>query len=69
MADINFILHRLREGKTADCFRLYACRGEGRGCPRNKYRTQKKPCDDCVPALDENETLENFKKRLERGDA
>lgn len=62
---LNFILHRDRDGK----FKLWGCRGEGKGCNRNRYRTNKAPCDDCLPAHDENETLEQFSKRLERGDA
>lgn len=48
---------------------LWACRGEGKGCKRNKYRTTKKPCDDCVGPLPRNMTLEQVQKKLEQGDA
>jgi hypothetical protein len=62
--ELSFIMEK--RGKK---FMLFACRGVGRGCPRNKFRSRRVHCDDCVPADDENETLEHFKTRLERGDA
>lgn len=62
------ILERVKPGKEPECFVLWACRGEGRGCPRNKHRTRKTHCGDCVLVNDE-ETLEELVKRLNRGDA
>jgi hypothetical protein len=50
-------------------FRLWACRGEGKGCGRNKYRRQQKPCADCFGPLDENMTLGQVVERLKAGDA
>lgn len=62
---LEFILHRDKPGNAADCFGLYACRGVGRGCERNKHRKNKAKCDDCLRA-DENETLGAFQERLNR---
>jgi hypothetical protein len=50
-------------------FRLWACRGAGKGCPRNKYRRQKKPCEDCFGPLAETMTLGEVVDRLKQGDA
>ena len=61
--DIEFIMERSGSG-----FAMYGCRGAGKGCNRNKYRESKKHCDDCVLA-DPNETIGDFKTRMERGDA
>jgi hypothetical protein len=49
--------------------RLWACRGEGKGCERNRYRKSKKQCVDCYGPLPENMTLGEVQKKLERGDA
>ncbi len=68
MADIEFILERIKQGDTVDCFQMWACRGEGKGCKRNRHREKSKHCEDCI-LPDENETLENLKARLKRGDA
>jgi len=68
MADVLFILERIKPGKTPDCFQMWACRGAGKGCKRNATRAVAKHCDDCI-LPDENETVENVKKRLDRGDA
>ena len=68
MADLEFIMERTGPGRTAADFCLWGCRGEGKGCARNKWRERKKHCDDCVLA-DPRETLEQFKTRLERGNA
>lgn len=62
---LEMILHRDVDGKL----KLWACRGVGKGCARNQFRTKKKPCDDCVPAHDDNETLEQLQARISRGDA
>ena len=61
---LDMILHRKRDGN----FGLWACRGEGRGCKRNRYR-KSIPCDDCVGPLPEQETIEHLLDRLRRGDA
>ena len=48
--------------------RLWACRGNGRGCKRNRYR-KSVPCDDCFGPLPEHLTLAEVEERLQRGDA
>lgn len=50
-------------------FRLWACRGEGKGCERNKHRRKAAPCSDCFGPLDENMTLGEVTDRLKQGDA
>jgi hypothetical protein len=51
-------------------FKLAACRGGHKGCNVNlKARSKIGPCEFCVVAEDENETIGDFQKRLERGDA
>lgn len=62
---LDMIMHRDTDGKL----KLWACRGAGKGCTRNRYRTRKVPCDDCVPAHDETETIGELQSRIERGDA
>lgn len=66
---LQMILERIAPGGDPDCFQLWACRGEGRGCKRNGHREKKKHCEDCVLAGDPNETLEHLQARLDRGDA
>lgn len=68
MADLESIMERIKPGSDPDCFAMWACRGAGRGCKRNSHRDKKVHCADCVLA-DENETLEQLKTRLKRGDA
>lgn len=63
MGDLNFILQRDAQGALVG----YACRGEGKGCTRNKFRTAKKACEDCVGPLDNKMTLEEVQAMLERG--
>jgi hypothetical protein len=62
---LSLILHRGVDGQH----KLWACRGAGKGCTRNKYRAAKAPCVDCVPAHDERETVGALLERLQRGDA
>lgn len=62
---LSLILHRDADQK----FKLWACRGEGKGCARNKYRSRLKPCDDCFGPLPENLTLGQVVERLKQGDA
>jgi hypothetical protein len=64
MADLQFILD-----KTTGDFKLWACRGEGKGCDRNKYRKQKVHCEDCYGPCPEDITLAELKAILDRGDA
>lgn len=66
---IQFILEKTGNGKNAHNYALFACRGEGRGCSRNKYRSRLKHCDDCVATNNGNETLAELNTRLQRGDA
>ncbi len=49
--------------------RFVACRGEGKGCKRNKYREAKAGCEDCVRCDNEQETLGELEARLSKGDA
>lgn len=49
--------------------KLWACRGAGKGCGRNKYRSRQKPCDDCFGPLPETLTLGEVAERLKSGDA
>lgn len=65
MEKLETILVKDENGK----FQLYACRGVGKGCQRNKHRSHKAQCNDCFGPLDENMTLEDVVKRLQRGDA
>jgi hypothetical protein len=66
--DLKMILERIAPGAGAHNFMLWACRGEGRGCKRNGYRARSVHCNDCIPC-DNNETVGDVQKRLERGDA
>ncbi len=68
-ADIRFVMEKVGAGNGPDAFKFWACRGERRGCARNKYRSRKKHCEDCVPCENPNETLRELKARLDRGDA
>jgi len=65
---LSMILERVRPGATSDCFKLWACRGEGKGCGRNTFRSKKVHCDDCVET-DPRETLEQLVWRIQKGDA
>lgn len=66
--DLEMILVKVGKGNSPEDFKLYACRGAGKGCKRNTYRARKKQCDDCVEARDE-ETMQQLMDRLARGDA
>lgn len=69
MADVQFIMERVAPGSAPECFKMWACRGAGRGCTRNTHRAKKAHCADCVGADDPNETLEQLMARMKRGDA
>ena len=66
--ELSFILEKTGDGHSTLDFTLFACRGAGRGCKRNKYRQMKIHCPDCVEA-NPTETLAKLKSRLARGDA
>ncbi len=63
--ELKMILFK-RRGK----FKLAGCRGEHRGCNVSlTARSKIGPCEFCVVAEDESETLGDFQERLARGDA
>jgi hypothetical protein len=62
-------LHTILAKDEAGKFQLWACRGAGKGCERNRYRRAQKPCPDCYGPLDENLTLQQVVDRLKQGDA
>lgn len=68
MADIDFIMERIGPGRGAENFKLWACRGEGKGCNRNRFRKQKRHCEDCV-ATEDDQTLGEIREKIARGDA
>lgn len=57
---LELILHKNPTGKME----LWACRGEGKGCPRNKYRKSKTLCDDCMGPLPEHWTVGEAVEKL-----
>lgn len=65
MTELQTILAKDVDGK----FALWACRGTGKGCTRNKYRSSLKPCDDCFGPLPEDMTLEQVAQKLQKGEA
>ncbi|MDE2101676.1 MAG: hypothetical protein KGL39_30800 [Patescibacteria group bacterium] len=69
MSEIKLIMEKVGGGNTPADFMFWACRGEGRGCHRNKFRSRQKHCDDCVIADNPKETLGELQKRINRGDA
>ena len=74
MADpkLNLILERIRPGKRPDCFRLWACRGEAKGCSLQQQKSKRgkgRHCPDCVACDDDLETLGHLVDRLNRGEA
>lgn len=69
---MEFILEWVGRSGTAhdnnpENYQLWACRGEKKGCKKRIHKT-KRHCADCV-LPDENSTLEQVQKMLERGDA
>lgn len=62
---LDLILHRDADDKL----KLWACRGVGKGCARNRFRKSKAPCADCMGPLDEKLTMEEVLAKLETGDA
>jgi len=64
-AELQMILVKNPQG----VHQMWACRGAGKGCSRNKYRRRKTPCENCFGPLDETLTLEQVEARLRQGDA
>ncbi len=64
-ADLKLILAHDAAGAP----QLWACRGEGKGCERNRYRKSLKPCADCLGPLPETMTLAEVYAKLSKGDA
>lgn len=64
--DLTLILYR---PPGVSKWEMWACRGAGKGCKRNKTRKNLKPCEDCFGPLPEDMTLEEVTERLSRGDA
>jgi len=62
---LELILHKDDDSS----FSLYACRGQGKGCSRNKYRASKAKCEDCMGPLPEHWTLQQVIDKLKAGDA
>lgn len=62
---LEFILGKTDDGKWA----MWACRGEGKGCDRNRFREQKTRCDDCYGPLPDEMTLGEVYDHLTKGDA
>lgn len=60
---VDFIMEKTPGGEL----QLWGCRGEGKGCKRNKFRSARKHCQDCVLADNPEETLADFEKRLRLG--
>ncbi len=54
---------------AAGDLQLWACRGAGKGCERNRHRKALKPCDDCAGPLPRTMTLAEVKAKLDKGDA
>lgn len=67
MAELNLDLILAKD--AGGDMRMWACRGEGKGCERNRFLRRKKPCDDCMGPLDESLTLEQVEVMLKKGDA
>lgn len=63
--ELNLILARDDKGE----FQLWACRGTGKGCERNRYRQSKAACQDCYGPLPHDMTLAEVQARLQKGDA
>jgi hypothetical protein len=60
-SEVKLILARDREHQL----RLWACRGNGRGCKRNRHR-KGVLCEDCFGPLPEHLTLAEVEERLQR---
>jgi hypothetical protein len=50
-----------------DSFKLWVCRGERKGCKKRRMKTNRH-CADCY-LPDEDDTLEQIKSKMMRGDA
>jgi hypothetical protein len=67
--ELTLILYKRRNGQLA----LAACRGLNKGCAKtiveSERRKLKKPCPDCMPCDDPNETIWHVVERISRGGA
>lgn len=64
--DLQMILFKRRNGQYA----MAACRGLNKGCGKIRSdKKPKKPCPDCIPCDDPNETIGQIMERINRGDA
>jgi hypothetical protein len=66
---MNNRLNLIMDRDAANELRLWACRGDGKGCRRNSFRSIKRACENCLGPLPENMTLAEVQKQLERADA
>lgn len=67
-ADLLFVMEYVGGPKDdPDSFKLWVCRGEKKGCKKRRLKT-KRHCADCyLPS--EDDTLEEIKTKMMRGDA
>ena len=63
---LQMILERVGPGNSAAHFRLWACRGARKGCP--KKRKKHKHCPDCIETHDQ-QTLGEVYDKVMKGDA
>ena len=63
---LTMILEYVGPGKGPDAYQLWACRGEKKGC--KKKQRKNKHCADCF-LPNENATIGEVEKRINRGDA
>lgn len=64
-----FQLNFIMACDAAGDMQLWACRGEGKGCGRNRFRTRRAPCGDCLGPLPDGTTLAQVQELLRKGDA
>lgn len=55
--------------KPDDKWGMWACRGTGQGCARNRHRSRATPCPDCFGPLKDDMTLAEVQERLAGGTA
>ena len=68
MDTLHILMVKEREGRTADCFAMYACRDKEPHCAATRTANPTKPCSSCVRGED-TETLEQLIARMTRGNA
>jgi len=51
---LTFIRERIDDwSRQAHAFQVWICAGQGRGCKRNRFRSDPKKCDDCISGSDQ----------------